>query len=356
MNMDESVRLVDDFKNPNPGTVNGNNLILLGHQIQRRIFGRGKIKHYIFQEGGTRNIWYKDSMHSAGIVAMGFSINRLKRHPKAVAMEEYARYFIDEIDPAWLSRNDFVIAKERICNAIYDFGEIKFQSEKIVSDSLEAMIEDDKKYGVMKPKNGKYFTYKVMDWSGKWMGHKAITKGVTLSWNKAEKIIDLEFREVEDDLEYADFKVYFHTVETDPRKQLTKNTIMYHFYPISDFDNPNRGVCVVNVGFPFTTTGEGIPLHIFDPQHYPDPVTSTAETIDFDAVYEHELCHGLGLPHSPHKNTKTYGNYSGMAESMFDEEPYETIPRLQAKYPKEIMSESRLKRWINYFKIRQDKY
>lgn len=354
MDVSEAVRIVDDYLKPNPGTINNNKLILVGHQIQRRVFGKGKIKHYIFVEEGTRNIWYKEALHSIGVVAMGFSYTKLKLHPKAIPMEHYAKLFLDEADNEWLKQNDFVISKEIICKAIWKDNNVTFESQEILGSTLQEIIEGDVKYGKMIPKNGKYFTYKIMDWKGKWISDVQITKAITLSWNKAEKVVDLEFRLAKEN-EYADFKVYFRNTADD--SNLTKNTIMYHYYPINDFNNVNRGVCVVNTDFPFTSNGEGIPLHIFDPDHYPTPVLSTAETIDFDAVYDHEgTGHGLGLPHSPNKYTKMYGNYSGMAESMFDEDPQETVPRLEAKYPPKLMKKHHLKRWINWFKTRQDNY
>ena len=357
------VRLVDDYidddyhtRDSCPGKVNGHKLIHIGNQIERRIFRRGRVKHLIYLEEGTRNIWYKDSNCSPGAVAMGFSTKRLANHPNAVPMEQYAKYFIDQVDDSWLARNDFQLVDiERVCRAILtEDRQVAFESATVSGATLEEIIADDKKYGMMVPKNGKYFTYRVMDWEGKWISNKQITRGVTIAWNKVEKVIDIECREALPG-EYADFKIYFRRVQDDPL--LTKDTLQYQFYPISNFDNPNRGVCVVNADYPWTTNGEGIPLHIFDPDHYPEPINSTAQTIDFDAVYDHEgPGHGLGLPHSPNKNTKMYGNYSGMIESIFDEEPLETIPRLHAKYPLEIMPEHQLQRWIDYYKVRQDKY
>jgi len=243
---------------------------------------------------------------------------------------------------------------EQICRAILtEDDDIKFESAVAQGSTLEQIIEDDKRYGVMVPYNGKYFTYRVMDWQGKWISNRRIRKAITFTWNKVEKIVDLEFREAKDG-EYADFKIYFRSTADDPR--LTKNTLQYQFYPISDFNNENRGVCVVNTDFPWTSDGEEIPLHIYDPEHYPDVTTSTAITFDFDATYEHEgPGHGLGLPHSPHKKTKMYGNYGDMAESMFDEVPQETVPRLQAKHPKKEMKPHILKRWIRWFKATRDR-
>jgi len=243
---------------------------------------------------------------------------------------------------------------ERICRVILSKDkDIHFESVVANGNTLQEIIKADKEYGVMIPKNGKYFTYRVMDWEGKWISNKRIRKAVTFTWNKVEKILDLDFKEAKRG-EYVDFKVYFRRVVDDPL--LTKNTLMYHYYPISDFNNAKRGVCVVNIDYPWTSNGKAIPLHIYDPEHYPDVTTSSVKTFDFDATYEHEgPGHGLGLPHSPNKNTKLYWNYSGMTESMFDEEPQETVLRLQAKYPKNNMKLSRLRRWINWFKSTRDR-
>ena len=59
--------------------------------------------------------------------------------------------------------------------------------------------------------------------------------------------------------ELPDFKIYFRT--TDDDSLLNSNTLMYHYYPISDLDSPNRGVCVVNTDFTWTSHVEGIQLH-----------------------------------------------------------------------------------------------
>jgi len=243
---------------------------------------------------------------------------------------------------------------EKICRAILDKdGNIKFESQVVKGSTLQQIIEDDKRYGVMKPRNGKYFTYKVMDWDGKWISNEKIVQGVTLAWNKVEKVVSLKFKEAILD-EYADFKVYFRKVADDPL--LSKNTLQYQYYPISNFNNPNRGVCVVNADYDWTRSGRSIPLHEYDPINYPKPVKGTVQTFDFDATYEHEgPGHGLGLPHSPNRNTKMYFNYSGMAESVFDEEFAETIARWRAKYNKRKMSARTLKRWKDWFKVAQDR-
>ena len=119
MDMSTVVRLVDAFQDDDyhtrdscPGTVNQHKLIHIANQMQRRFgFLPKTVKNIIYLESETSNIWYKRSKCSAGIVAMGFSLSRLARHPSARSMEDYTKYFIDEIDPDWLKRNDYVLVK-----------------------------------------------------------------------------------------------------------------------------------------------------------------------------------------------------------------------------------------------------
>ena len=128
MDMREAVRLVDDFedndfhtKDSCPGTVNQHKLIHIANQMQRRIFRRKSVKHLIYQEDETRKIWYKNSKCNAGIVKMGFSLSKLKMHPKAVSMEHYALLFLGPKDrdenstqfgAEWLSQNDYVLVTQ----------------------------------------------------------------------------------------------------------------------------------------------------------------------------------------------------------------------------------------------------
>lgn len=119
MDMRVVVRFVDDFedtdprtRNSCPGTVNGHKLIHIANQTQRRFgFLPKRVKNVIYLEQGTGNIWYKRSKCNVGIVAMGFSLSRLANHPNAVSMEEYTKFFVDEISPAWLAMNDYVLVK-----------------------------------------------------------------------------------------------------------------------------------------------------------------------------------------------------------------------------------------------------
>ena len=117
------VRLVDDFLDSDystrdscPGTVFGRKLVPVAVQYERRIFGKGRIKHLIFKLDGTRELWYKKSYCDAGVVAMGFSLSQMDFHKQALPMETYAELFLDgekfviqigDNSSTWLKRNNF---------------------------------------------------------------------------------------------------------------------------------------------------------------------------------------------------------------------------------------------------------
>lgn len=130
MNVDikNVVRLVDDFldddyhtRNSCPGSVFGKRLVPVAIQRERRIFGKGKIKHLIFKLDGTRELWYKKSYCDAGVVAMGFSLSQMDYDTRSVPMEWYAQLFLDgdqfvigvgDNASNWLKRNDFELVKK----------------------------------------------------------------------------------------------------------------------------------------------------------------------------------------------------------------------------------------------------
>lgn len=100
-----------------PGTINGHKLIPIANQYNRRFRFFRRLKHIIYNEEGTRNIWYKNNKCYPGVVSMGFSLKRLRHHPNAVSMELYATVFLDnpqqhiiELNTTafvWLERNDY---------------------------------------------------------------------------------------------------------------------------------------------------------------------------------------------------------------------------------------------------------
>jgi len=245
--------------------------------------------------------------------------------------------------------------EERLCKAIYsEENDVTFESETIEVTSLEEILELDKRYGKMEPRNGKYFTFRVMDWSSKTITNKQIVKAVTLAWHQAEIEIDIDVRKAKDD-EEADFKIFFRKTEDDPL--LTSSTIMYHYYPIRQLDSPLRGVCVVNTDFNYTMNGLPVSMHLIDEDHYDEDTKAKGTTIDFDGVYTHEgPGHGLGLSHLKNKFNLMYPNYSYMLEFIASENPKYTIPRLIAKYSvRPMLSRWRI-RWRNWYRARAENY
>lgn len=232
-----------------------------------------------------------------------------------------------------------------ICKLTVDkSGKAKFESAQTVGLDLKRIIAEDAIYGKMTPKNGKYFTVRVMN-EDQELTKKQIQKIIKFTHHRIEKRIDVDFRTAKPG-EYADFSILFRTVETDERNELLASTVMYHFYPINDFDNPNRGVCVVNKAFFFTGHGNAVTGQ-FMIEHgvrvqFPN---GTYVTLDFDAIYTHELGHGLGLPHSKLPGHVMSYRVDIMAEFLTE---VEDVPRLQAKYPKKIITKRKLFRWLKW--------
>lgn len=122
------LRYVDDFmdKDPQtrehcPGTVNGHKLNPKLKQYDRRFRFFKRVKNIIYQLDDTDQFWYKSSKCNVSVMAMGFSKNRLRNHPKAVPMETYSKIFkalpndyISEVKMtavAWLKLNDFELIR-----------------------------------------------------------------------------------------------------------------------------------------------------------------------------------------------------------------------------------------------------
>jgi len=252
--------------------------------------------------------------------------------------------------------------KDLKCKAIKtDDGKIVFESaisESNTPEELQEQIEYNKRFGKMVPRNGKYFTWRAEDWQGKFITHRQINYGINLAWTQVELEIPIDVKRAKVG-EYADFKIYFRRTSDDP--ELTSNTLMYHYYPINDFNNPNRGVCVVNTDFPLTVHGNPISMHEIDPDHYPEHpvgfpehIDPTGHTFDFDQLYAHEgPGHGLGLGHTKLQYHVMSSNYTIMAEffTNFD------IACEKAKYgARNWFKKWFYKRWINWYRVRSDRY
>lgn len=238
--------------------------------------------------------------------------------------------------------------KQLICRLEYNEAtkQVEAESAQAIGMTLEQIIQDDKKYGKMIPKNGKYFTVKVMDWQNKTITQKQLVKAIVYAWLRVEWEIKINCKLAKPG-EYADFKVYFRKTSDDPL--LTKTTLQYQYYPINTFTDPNRGVCVVNTDYPWTIHGDPISMFLIDDVHYKSDTIVKAASIDFDEVYFHEGCgHGLGLSHSPNTGKKMSWRLDLMAKFIDDEDPAEHVPRLGAKYE--------IRGWLSYFKLRLIKW
>ena len=223
---------------------------------------------------------------------------------------------------------------------------IEFNSAQLNSTEINSIIEEDKQYGVFQPFNGEYYTYRVLN-EDKEITNIQVLKSVEYSYRRISLRTNLKFRRARDG-EYADFRVEFRTVATDPEKELKASTLMYHYYPIHNFANRLRGLCVINKDFFWTTSGGSLDMHHIDPENYPELNSGYGgKTYDLDQVYTHEVLHGLGLPHSKTAGNVMSPNYGIMAEWMSDED----IARVQAKYGSRNISESRIKRWLKWLKI-----
>ena len=250
------------------------------------------------------------------------------------------------------------MSKHFLCKALLKGTQIEFTGPANAGKTLEEQIQEDKKYGIMVPRNGSYFTWKAEDWAGKHITQKQILKGINYAWLQAELEIVLDVRKARLH-EVPDFKIAFRATADDP--ELTSNTLMYHYYPIQDVNHPLRGLCVVNTDFPFTVHGNPISMHEIDPDHYPEHPENFPEhtdptgfTYDFDQTYTHEgPGHGLGLPHSPNRGDAMFGNYSGMGEFM---QTWDKA-RLVAKYgARPWFKKWFYTRWINWYRGRSDRY
>lgn len=107
---------VDNWRESNPGKIDGIPLRLIATQTERRItkFWKKSIKNWIYEIHGTRLIVYKEFPLSPAVMKMGLSGHFLEKsgnpmHKKSIPMEQYAMYFLDNADPEWLKRNDYVL-------------------------------------------------------------------------------------------------------------------------------------------------------------------------------------------------------------------------------------------------------
>lgn len=127
VDINTAVRFVDDVLDGNPktndfcpGKIDGKKLVKIAVQHERRLLVFKRIKHIIYVQEGTREIWYKNNECYPSAVKMGFSISQMGNDKRAVPMEVYAELLIDgrsrpdtlvisvgDSARNWLARNDF---------------------------------------------------------------------------------------------------------------------------------------------------------------------------------------------------------------------------------------------------------
>ena len=233
-----------------------------------------------------------------------------------------------------------------MCRVMIGEKGLEFDSVESRGLTLSQVIEDDKKYGVMTPANGEYFTWAVLN-EDQEMTLKEVERAVQMAQKRWRIYGDLpKFKKVKKDFTgIIDFRIEFRTVESDPDQILTNNTVMYHYYPINNVNHPLRGLCVVNKAFFFTNHGEpvsgafmaskGVLVQFLDGSY---------TTLDFDKIYGHELGHGTGLPHDTEEDNMMSFRVDLMSEFPSDRDQ----ARIIAKYGKRRMLFWRRKRWLNW--------
>lgn len=230
-------------------------------------------------------------------------------------------------------------------------GSVEFESNIGRAVTIEQQIKEDKAYGKLTPRNGKYFTFKVFA-EDKEIKHKTIVKAFMFGFRRWLTYTNAPPVKVAKEDEEPDFKIYFRTPQTDPN--LLESTLMYMYYPINDVNRGERGVCVVNSRYFWTVHGESLPMWIIDPDHYKEgSTTAKGSTFDIDAIFTHELGHGLlGLPHSPNRDNVMSSNSRIMAEYPTDED----VARAQAKWGKANRTAREIKRWLEWLFTRSERY
>ena len=242
-----------------------------------------------------------------------------------------------------------------ICRAITSGNSINYVTEKIqdgiitklpepLTDSLATVLQNDKKYGVLKPRDGKSFSYKIISLD-KEVTEKQVLRSITSALFNYKLYLQLEYHRCRG-IESPDITVSFKSISEDPT--LNTSTLAYMYYPLGGKTN---GVMVINSMFYWTSHGEGIDMFFIDPVHYPTPGSSKnkGQTHDLDKVITHEFGHGIfGLPH--YEGTMA-PRYDLMDEYLDDT----TIFRASQKIPKRNMLDSKFKRLLSHLKIRSER-
>jgi len=237
------------------------------------------------------------------------------------------------------------------CKVIQTPGGIIYHSAMLGNSDINAVVENDKLYGSMHPRNGLFFTFRIVGTHDEEITEKEMVRAVQLAfdhWSKRANVI-IKQAQVWDQ---PDFRIIFRTTLNDERGELTDNTIMYHFFPINDVSNPLRGLCVVNSDFYYSTHGKAVSMHEIDPDHYDNNTNASGRTIDIDQVFTHEFGHGFGLPHDKELFQVMSPNHGFMAEFPTERDVF----RMVKKYGVPKKSKSWFSRWFRYLRYRSNNY
>ena len=238
-----------------------------------------------------------------------------------------------------------------LCKVIQEGGKLEYLSPMLGSTDINEMVENDKKYGMMTPRNGDYFTYRVSNTHDLELTDREMIRAVTLAWQHWSKRINITMRRARNN-EEPDFRVIFRTPGTDERNVMTDRTIMYHYYPINNLESPYRGLCVVNSMFYYTVHGRPVSMHEVDPDNYPENTGTQGSTIDIDQVFTHEFGHAIGLPHDKEKHNLMSPSYGIMAEFPTERDVFRGV----MKYGVPQRRASWFSRWYRYLRHRSDNY
>jgi len=214
-----------------------------------------------------------------------------------------------------------------------------FESAKAIDEtSLEAQIEEDKRFGKLIPHSGELWVQ--LRTEDQELTRGQFRKGAWSSMLEWEHAIDVDFVRV-GLTSPPDIKIMFRTSEQDDLFKAEPNVLAYMYYPIAG--SSFRGLCVINSDYPWTVDGSarsgkwmkqfGIDVQNEDFMY---------QTWSLFKVIRHELGHGLGLPHSKLNGQTMSASYGQMARhnTIRDEK------RGQAKYG----ISKRSHRWKNSMK------
>ena len=91
-----------------------------------------------------------------------------------------------------------------MCKATVGFNGVpNFKSAQLSNTDLQAIFEEDKRYGTFEPRNGKYFTFRVMNEDDE-ITSKQVQKSVQHAFRRISIRTHLKFRRARKG-EYADF-------------------------------------------------------------------------------------------------------------------------------------------------------